>query len=556
MKYLLQILAVTALLLTNYTAKAQMDYDGEPYSFNHTLSLAVHTIEFDALDEEALLAEDETAGKNQALRIGVKKEVNYTILNAGRIDILSNGGRLWRLALHFEDATFSFLHFSTFHIPDGAEIFFYTPDREFVIGKFTNKDQMEDGTFYPQEIPGEDVIIEYYEPAGCAFRGNLAIDFISQGYRDLFNIRAEKDGAQTCHPNAICKDATTHMQSQDGTWHQQIQAVALLVINGSGACTGTMINNTANDNKKYFLTANHCYENGASCEFYFKYQSPQCSPTTEPNLTYSNRVTGANLRARSYTGGDNEPSVTTSSDFMLLEISGNIKASNDVYLAGWDRSTSTPSNPTYCGCIHHPAADVKKFSTPRQISTGGSPWNKYWETTWNKSTGTTEGGSSGSALFNARGLIVGQLYGGTSSCTEYGNNYPDYFGKFSNSWTNSNNSNSAKKLQPWLDPKNTGTTALQGRWMNGAPSSIKSNEAANLNVLPNPSNGIVTVSGSYNEGEGICNIYNMMGTLVFSKSINLNDETTLNLTKLTPGMYMLEIYDNNDIYRTKILISK
>ena len=58
MKHLLQVLAVVALLFGCYTAKAQMSYGGEPYSFKGTLSQSVPTIEVEALDAEALLAED------------------------------------------------------------------------------------------------------------------------------------------------------------------------------------------------------------------------------------------------------------------------------------------------------------------------------------------------------------------------------------------------------------------------------------------------------------------------------------------------------------------
>lgn len=554
MKYISHILVLTALLLTSYTAKAQMSYGGTPYSFKNTISQVVPTIEIEALDAEALLAEDAaTSGKGHALRIGITKDVNYSIVNSGRMDYLPDGGRVWRLAFHMEDATFTSMSFSKFNIPDGAEVYFYTPDRENVIGKFINKNQMEDGTFYPQEMPGEDIVVEYYEPAKAAFHGNLVISQISQGYYDFFHIKATEgylgNAVGNCHPNAICKDAN---------WHEQINAVACYTITANGRvglCTGTMINNTARDGKQYFLTANHCFENNAEYKFYFQYQASSCTGSNGP--VYKT-ATGATVKAR-----DN---YSSSSDFMLLLITGAINPSYDVYLAGWDRSTSTPTNPTSCGAIHHPGGDIKKFSTPTTLRDGAqlySNMGKFWVTTWTRSTGTTEPGSSGSALFNKDKRIVGQLYAGSSSCvavsgdeSQEGPGGEDFYGKFSNSWTNNNNSNSSKKLQPWLDPNNTGATTLQGRWMNGAPSSIKSNEASNLNVLPNPSNGIVTVSGSYNAGDGICNVYNMMGTLVFSKNINLNDETTLNLTKLTPGMYLLEIYDNNDIYRTKILISK
>lgn len=546
-------MAIIALFFASYTAEAQMNYGGEPYSFKNTISQAVPTIEIEALDAEALLAEDAAIiGKNHPLRIGVTKEVNYTMDNSGRMDILPDGGRVWRLAFHMEDATFTSMNFSTFNIPDGAELFLYTPDREYVIGKFINKNQMEDGTFYPQEMPGEDIVVEYYEPAGVAFEGQLVINQISQGYYDFFHIKEIEggigDAVGSCHPNAIC---------YDNTWHAQIQSVVCYTMTSGGyiyMCSGAMVNNTANDNKKYLLSANHCYESG-TWKFYFKYQATSCTGTNGTTLL---SATGYTLKAKD--DGDN------SSDFMLVEITGNISTNCDVFLAGWDCSGTTPTNPTSCAAIHHPGGDIKKFSIPQTLRNGAlvySNMTKFWITTWAYSTGTTEQGSSGSPLFNKDKLIVGQLYAGSSSCVSgqpsgsVGPSGEDFYGKLSNSWTNGNNSSNAKKLKPWLDPNNTGANTLQGRWMTGAPSSsIQANTAANLNVHPNPTTGTVIISGSFNDGDGVCNVYNMMGTLVFSKNINLNAETTLNLSSLPQGAYLIEIADNSNVYRSKIIISK
>lgn len=544
MRHLLQVLAVVALFLTGYTAKAQMSYGGEPYSFKNTISQVVPTIEIEALDAEALLAEDAAIpGKDHALRIGVTKEVNYTIANSGRIDMLPDGGRVWRIAFHMEDATFTSMHFSTFNIPDGAELYLYTPDREYVIGKFINKNQMEEGSFYPQELPGEDIVVEYYEPAGVAFEGNLAISQISQGYYDFFHIKAIEGGLGnaegTCHPNAIC---------YDNTWHAQINSVVCYTMTSGGyvyMCSGAMINNTARDNKKYLLSANHCYESG-TWKFYFKYQATTCSGN---NGNILRTATGYTLKAKD--NGD------SSSDFMLVEITGDINTSYDVYLAGWDISTSAPTNPTQCGAIHHPGGDIKKFSIPQNLNNGAmmAGYSKFWLANWATATGATEQGSSGSPLFNKDKLIVGQLYAGSSSCTN-----PtgwDLYGKLSNSWTNNNTSDNSKKLKPWLDPNNSGATTLQGQWMPGAPSGIaENNTTGSLNVHPNPTTGMITISGNFNAGNGVCNVYDMMGTLVLSKNVNLNDETTLNLSNLSQGAYLLEISDNSNIYRSKIIISK
>ena len=315
-----------------------------------------------------------------------------------------------------------------------------------------------------------------------------------------------------------------------------------------------MVNNTRNDNTQYLLSANHCYESG-TWKFYFGYQASTCSGSNGPILK---TATGYDLKAKD--------DGNSSSDFMLVKITGTINPSYDVYLAGWNCTNANPTNPTSCAAIHHPGGDIKKFSIPQTLRNGAQVYSnmgKFWITTWALATGTTEQGSSGSPLFNKDKLIVGQLYSGSSSCTAYdqyhvGPSGEDFYGKLSNSWENGGSSTAnSKKLKPWLDPANTGATTLQGRWMNGAPSGIQANSsAANLNVYPNPTTGMVTISGSFNAGDGVCNVYDMMGNLVTSKSVNLNTETTLNFSNLTSGMYMLEISDNSNVYRSKILINR
>ena len=522
---------------------AQMSYGGEPQSFKHTLSQNIPTVEIEALDVESLLAEDASIeGKSHPLRIGVTKDVMYTNYNSGRIDLLPDGSKIWRLMFHMEGATFTSMNFSTFEIPNGAELFLYTPDRETVIGKFTNANLMEDGTFYPQEMPGDEIIVEYYEPANAAFAGKLVIDQISQGYYDFFHIY-EKDvegglgnAEGTCHPNAICYDAQ---------WHDQIQSVVCYTMTSGGyvyMCSGAMVNNTARDGKQYLLSANHCYEAG-NWKFYFNYQATTCNGTNGSTIK---TATGYTLKAKD--NGD------SSSDFMLVEITGTINPNFNVFLAGWNNTTTAPTNPTQCGAIHHPGGDIKKFSVPQNInngSLGGYP--KFWLANWATATGATEQGSSGSPLFNKDKLIVGQLYAGSSSCTN-----PtgwDLYGKLSNSWTN-NNSSDAKKLKPWLDPNNTGATSLQGEYLNTVGINNYTQVVDALNVHPNPNSGIMTISGAFTDGEGVCKVYDMMGNLVMNRNITLAPEFTLNLNQLTPGMYMLEINGNDRTSRAKIIISK
>ena len=71
--------------------------------------------------------------------------------------------------------------------------------------------------------------------------------------------------------------------------------------------------------------------------------------------------------------------------------------------------------------------------------------------------GATEGGSSGSPLFDQDGRIIGQLHGGDSFCYEGGS---DWYGRLSRSWTGGGTASTG--LKDWLDPLDTGATTLDG----------------------------------------------------------------------------------------------
>jgi glucose/arabinose dehydrogenase len=107
--------------------------------------------------------------------------------------------------------------------------------------------------------------------------------------------------------------------------------------------------------------------------------------------------------------------------------------------AGW-YAASTPGFGTAVTGLHHPKGDLLKISTGRlntyltctpptngsftcDFSTGSA--GTFYDIGWN--TGLTEPGSSGSGLFRSDGLLIGQLYGGGSTCTQATD---DIYGRF------------------------------------------------------------------------------------------------------------------------------
>lgn len=547
MKKHLFVFALT--FLSAITCFAQREVVGTPYSFTHkNISFSVDKAVMPNIDVDKLVVEDALNEKNGTpLRVGYVHHVSYTMANSGRTDILDDGAKLWRLAISSEDALMLDIFFSKFNIPQGAQFHIYSADRSQLTGTYTNKDVQENGVLAAEDIIGDEAILEYYEPADAEFRGEIEIDRVSHIYRDFLNIAAGSikghigNAEGDCHPNVAC--------SQGDGWRNQINSVACISITGSTGsylCSGAMINNTRLDKTPYLLTANHCLDGTSSTfKFYFQYEASTCAGT---DGVWNRVVNGASIIARA--------DLNTSSDFMLLKLTGTIsqRIMDSMFLAGWDATGASSVGKA----IHHPGGDIKKISTPRMVTSPGGAGNKYWSVYWYTTTnpymGCTEGGSSGSPLFNANGLIIGDLSNGSSACDYLSGT--DNYGKFSYSWTNGNTNSNAKKLQPWLDPDNTGATTLFGmKYTSGV--SVQDHPAVqSFNIMPNPTTGNITVKGSFGLGQGVCHVYNNMGMLVASQNVELAPTFNLNFSELPQGVYFMEIIGDSHIYKSKMVITR
>ncbi len=269
-------------------------------------------------------------------------------------------------------------------------------------------------------------------------------------------VRTGFGSSGSCEVNTNC--------SEGDAWKLIKQGIArVLVKKGSSLfyCTGTLINNTLQDYTPYFLTANHCGDGASTADynqwiFDFSYEGTQCEdPLSEPS---KNTLVGATLMANGAT--------YTGSDFKLLKLNQSVPASFDPFFNGWSADAGISVKGA---CIHHPQGDIKKISTYTQSSIpvnyneiteneNGNFWLVHWSETQN-GFGVTEGGSSGSPLFNDAGLVIGSLTGGTSDCSATGE--PDFFGRFNKSWE-SNGTLASSQLKPWLDPLLSGTSQLGG----------------------------------------------------------------------------------------------
>jgi hypothetical protein len=102
-------------------------------------------------------------------------------------------------------------------------------------------------------------------------------------------------------------------------------------------------------------------------------------------------------------------SLTSGNDFAFLRMRNT--PPTGVTFVGWN--TATPASGVTLTCIHHPAGDYKRISFGQRASSSAN----FRIIRWNTDSGVTEPGSSGSPLFNTNKEFIGQLWGGSSSCS-------------------------------------------------------------------------------------------------------------------------------------------
>ena len=87
--------------------------------------------------------------------------------------------------------------------------------------------------------------------------------------------------------------------------------------------------------------------------------------------------------------------------------------------------------------------------------------------------------------------------------------------------------------------------------------SLKVENSENLffSIYPNPAKTEITISCHFESSVSLkVNLYSVFGTLLKSASI-INDNTTLNITEIPNGLYILKIYNSNsEIGIQKLLI--
>jgi len=375
--------------------------------------------------------------------------VNVNPDNHGTWETLDNGDLLWRLRILSETAKSLNLGFSRYEMPPEATMLLYSPDHATVMGPFSLSDNEDHAQFWSPIVKGEEIVIEVVVPVQRRNDLKLQLSSVNHDYMGFF---APASGS--CNLDVICGLA-------DG-WgivdpHRDIiQSAGMYTLNGIQTCSGALINNARNDCTPYFLTADHCgvsNGNAPSMVVYWNYENSTCR---QPNSGPSGQ--NGNGQLNQFNSGAIFKAGYGPTDFTLVEMDDALDAQHNPFLAGWSREFAVPTS--MIG-VHHPGTEEKRISfddDPGIISGWVSPTDSTHVEMMDWDVGTTEGGSSGSPLFNQDERIVGQLTGGGAAC---GNDLEDQYGWVRASWDGGGTPQS--RLKDWLDPDNTGVEFIDGK---------------------------------------------------------------------------------------------
>lgn len=392
------------------------------------------------VDARALREDAARGGKTGTpLRIGFRMAADLSPATAGAWEDLDNGDRIWRLRVRTAGALWVVLGFDQFRLEPGATLFVYDPALQ-APRSYTAADVRDHGELWTPPIEGDELVVELLWPAELAgVEPRLHLGAVSHGFLPFGTIGRAKAGTDGIGDSGSCNiDVACPLGVN---WQDEKRGAVILLSGGEGFCSGSLINTTANDCRPYVLTAAHCGA-GTSTVFGFNFERSACnSGDPPPPSTYT--VSGATVLAN-----------YSSSDFTLLQMNSSPPEEFDVYYNGWNRGTTPPNESIV---IHHPRGDVKKIAYDDDPATDGSNWGPNHWRIGEYEQGTTEPGSSGSPLFDQNHHIIGQLHGGTASCTSI--TYDEY-GKLDASWIGGGTS--ASRLSDWLDPNVTGQLTMDG----------------------------------------------------------------------------------------------
>ena len=415
---------------------------------NDLSQLPLHTVP-SALVRAKIAGVQAVSQKQGPLPFAVSLPLGLSLAD-GEWDALDADTLRWRTRVTSQGAQSLHFHFSAFELPPKAELWIYSADGQ-QQDRYTAEHRAVEGGLWSGPLLSSTAVLELRLPVSEKTSAKLKLDRVDHGFKSYKDAVNEfKSGS--CNVDVAC--------SAGDSWRNEIRSVTRLDIptaTGRAFCTGTLVNNVAQDNRPLVLTADHCGIGDTS------------SPASGVTFVWNFQSSGCGAGGANGDGNDTLNMQTGStfldddfdSDYTIVELLATPQSAFNVYYAGIDANGTVGQLGV---SIHHPAGDEKRIScynTPltRQRANIAGRLVDAWEVArWD--TGTTEQGSSGSGLWAHNRRVVGVLSGGSAACnaapsSSTDNDQPDYYGRLELAWN--------AGLSAIIDPANTGNKITCGR---------------------------------------------------------------------------------------------
>jgi len=544
----------------------QISEGGKPMSFSLSINQNIQSIKLEAPLLDTVLKQDSI--DNTPYRVAINIPCQISMQNSGTWQNITNEYKICRLSMKIPNAKGLSIYFDDWiNIPENSQLFFYNKSKTQILGAYTSNTPPFKAV---EVIAGDELILEYQTPIYSNEIPNLNITQIAYFYRGFESKFAyfthsynQQRNNGNCEVNVACDEGLL--------WQKQVDATVFYTFvedQYTYICSASIINNTNFNCKPYILTADHCGHPTISTQistnvWYFNYQNPSCdiASTIPFNGNLSQTMSGGTLKSSSSLGNlssSNNIGVN-GSDFVLIELGSPIPESYHPYFTGWNLD-STPSNSGVC--IHHPGGSDKKISTYanpiftttyNELGTESLHWGVIWAATQN-GYGVTEGGSSGSSLYNSKGQIIGILSGGSATCDSPSSS--DLFGKINYGWTSEGN-NPNQQLKYWLDSSSTNYNNINGSYYPCSNTLITDStqikKLIDTKFYPNPTPNLLYID-LLNLSDSITqlSIIDLTGKLVYSIS-QPQGILIVNFADFAIGTYFVKLESESGVLIKKII---
>jgi hypothetical protein len=269
-----------------------------PKSFVHHLrpTADIESRSLPPIDLAARLAEDERLRDEPApFRVAYAIPLRASPRDAGTWEEIPGVGSVWRLRVDSPGAVFLSFKFADFELPEGAELHFVSVGRDYHDGAYTERHNRPPRRFGSPMVPGDSAVIELFLPEGSE-PASLELESVSHGFRNVMGMGsfAPRGGAPTAASESLDAGASMlaagpfscqrDINCEEGAPYQDVKRAVAEAYDGQYICSGQLINNTRQDNRYLYITAEHCewWIDPPTMAYYWNYENSTCGSNDAP----------------------------------------------------------------------------------------------------------------------------------------------------------------------------------------------------------------------------------------------------------------------------------